>query len=83
MTYLAKAIFNLKPNSEFSYQEDDYSTIHFDVLEGSKPTLKQVNDEIIRIKAEEITQAEANATAKAELLARLGITADEAKLLLG
>jgi MOSC domain-containing protein YiiM len=27
--------------------------------------------------------AEANATAKAELLARLGITADEAKLLLG
>jgi phage-related tail fiber protein len=28
-------------------------------------------------------EAEANATAKAELLARLGITADEAKLLLG
>ena len=83
MDYISKAIFSLKPNSEFSYQEDDYSTIHFDVLDGSKPTLKQVNDEIIRIKAEEITQAEANATAKAELLARLGITADEAKLLIG
>jgi hypothetical protein len=29
------------------------------------------------------TEAEAKATAKAELLARLGITSDEAKLLLG
>ena len=33
-------------------------------------------------KAEEVAQAEANATAKAALLDRLGITADEAKLLL-
>ena len=33
-------------------------------------------------KAEEDAQAEANATAKAALLDRLGITADEAKLLL-
>jgi hypothetical protein len=82
MNYISKAIFSLKPNSQFSYSNDDYSTIHFDVLEGTAPTLKQINDEIARIKAEEITQAEANATAKAALLARLGITADEAKLLL-
>ena len=34
-------------------------------------------------KAEEDAQAEANATAKAALLDRLGITAEEAKLLLG
>jgi len=34
------------------------------------------------IAAEQVT-AEANATAKAALLARLGITADEAKLLIG
>lgn len=33
-------------------------------------------------KAEEDAQAEANATAKAALLDKLGITADEAKLLL-
>ena len=33
-------------------------------------------------KAEEDAQAQANATAKAALLDRLGITADEAKLLL-
>jgi hypothetical protein len=34
-------------------------------------------------KAEDEAQAEANATAKAALLDRLGITAEEAKLLLG
>ena len=34
-------------------------------------------------KAEEDAQAEANAAAKAALLDRLGITAEEAKLLLG
>jgi len=34
-------------------------------------------------KSEEEAQAEANATAKAALLDRLGITAEEAKLLLG
>ena len=34
-------------------------------------------------RAEEEAQAEANATAKAALLDRLGITAEEAKLLLG
>ena len=34
-------------------------------------------------RAEEAAQAEANATAKAALLDRLGITAEEAKLLLG
>jgi hypothetical protein len=34
-------------------------------------------------KAEEDARAEANATAKAALLVKLGITADEAKLLLG
>jgi hypothetical protein len=34
-------------------------------------------------KAEEAAQAAANATAKAALLDRLGITAEEAKLLLG
>jgi hypothetical protein len=79
---IADALLILNPMSEFSYTNDDYSTIKWDVLEGTAPTLKQVNDEITRLKAEEITQAKTNATAKAELLARLGITDDEAKLLL-
>ena len=82
MEYLAKAIKNLKPTAEFSYKEDDYSTIKWDLLDGDAPTKKQIDDEIKRIKAAEITDAEANATAKAALLSKLGITAQEAALLL-
>jgi len=82
MSYLLKAIKNLKPTSEFSYQEDDYSTVKWDLLDGDAPTKKQIDDEIKRIKANEITEAEAKTTAKAALLNKLGITEDEAKLLL-
>jgi hypothetical protein len=83
MIYLAKAIKNLKPDSEFSYIEDDYSTVNWDVLQGSAPTQKQIDDEIKSIKAAEIADAKAKETAKAAILDRLGLTADEAKLLLG
>jgi len=82
MNYLSKAIRKLKPNSEFSFTNDDYSTVKWDVLEGKAPTQAEIDNAIERVKADEITQAAANATAKAELLERLGITAAEAKLLL-
>jgi len=45
--------------------------------------LKKDAEAAVARKAEEEAQAEANATAKAALLDRLGITAEEAKLLLG
>lgn len=80
--YLHLAILKLRPNSEFSYSDRDYSTIQWNVLEGEAPTKKQIDDAIKQIKADEIAEAEAKAQAKAELLERLGITADEAKLLL-
>jgi len=80
--YLADAILSLRPNSQFIYSNDDYSTIEWIVLEGTAPTKKQIDDEIARIKADEATQAAAKEAAKADLLAKLGITADEAKLLL-
>ena len=82
MNYTTKAIFNLKPNAEFSYQDDDYSTIKWDVLDGDAPTQKQIDDEIKRIKSAEITDAQTQATAKAALLTQLGITEEQAKLLL-
>lgn len=83
MTYLAKAIKNLKPTSEFSYQEDDYSTVNWDVLEGSAPTQKQIDDEIKRIKAAEITDAKVKETQRKAIADRLGLTADELQVLLG
>jgi len=82
MNYLSSAIRKLKPTAEFSYSDGDYSTIKWDVLEGKAPTQKEIDEAIEQIKADEIAEAESRATAKAALLKRLGITADEAKLLL-
>lgn len=75
MSYIAKAIKKLKPSSEFSFNNDDYSTIHWDVLDGNAPTQNEIDATIKQIKVDE-------SAAKAALLAKLGITADEAKLLL-
>jgi hypothetical protein len=80
--YLVKAIRKLKPNSEFSFTESDYKSIKWDVLEGTAPTEAQINSAIEQIKADELTEIETKATQKAALLAKLGITDDEAKLLL-
>ena len=83
MSYLAKAIKKLHPEAEFSFQEDNYSTIEWDVLDGDAPSQSEIDIAIKQVKADEIVEAQAKADAKAELLERLGITADEAKLLLG
>lgn len=42
MSYLTKAIKKLKPNAEFSFIDDDYSTVQWDVLEGDAPTKKKL-----------------------------------------
>lgn len=83
MDYLLKAIWNLKPTAQFSYDDNDYSTIVWDFIEGAAPTQSQIDAEIVKIKAQEKTDEATKIAAKAELLARLGITEDEAKLLLG
>lgn len=82
MDYLVAAIRKLRPNSEFAFVNNDYSTIKWDVLDGDAPTQAEVDAAIEQVKADEITQATAKATAKAALLERLGITQDEANLLL-
>ena len=82
MSYLVKAIQKIKPNGEFSFENNDYSTIKWDVLEGDAPTQAEINVAIEQVKADELAEAEARATQKAALLDRLGITEDEAKLLL-
>jgi hypothetical protein len=82
MDYLTQAIRKLKPTAEFSFIDNDYSTIKWDVLEGEAPSQAQIDLAIEQVKADEIAQAEAKAAQKAALLDRLGITEDEAKLLL-
>ena len=80
--YLAKAILKLRPGSEFKFIEDKYETIEWFVLEGDAPTQAEIDEAIEQLKADEAAEAQAQATAKAALLDRLGINADEAKLLL-
>lgn len=82
MDYLSKAIKYLRPSSEFSFINDDYATIKWDVLKGDAPTQAEIDDAISQIKADESAEIEAKANQKAALLQRLGITNDEAKLLL-
>ena len=82
MRELSLAIKKLRPTAQFSYSDDDYSTIEWDVLEGDAPTKAEIDAAIKEIKAEEKANEAKAATDKAALLAKLGISADEAKLLL-
>ena len=80
--YLSNAILKLKPNSQFVYYGSDYSTIKWDVLDGDAPTQAEIDQAIEQVKIEEAQAEVTKAQAKADLLTRLGITADEARLLL-
>ena len=80
--YLTKAIRKLKPNAEFSYTDNDYSTIKWDVLDGAAPTQKEIDAAIKEVKADEAQAEATKAAAKAELLTQLGITEEQARLLL-
>ena len=82
--YLTKAILLLKPNAEFSFIDDDYSTIKWDVLEGKAPTQAEIDAAIEQVKANEaqaiIDKANAKAAAQAKLEA-LGLTVEDLQAL--
>jgi len=82
--YLAEAIWKLKPEAQFSFTDNDYSTIKWDVLEDDAPTQTELDAAIEQVKADEATEAEAKAQAKASAEAKLealGLTADDLKAL--
>jgi hypothetical protein len=79
---IAKALQNLKPNSEWTLIGDDYADLVW-LSAGSAPTLAEIQAEIALLPQKEKAKADKAAADKAALLAKLGITADEAKLLLG
>ena len=80
--YLVKAVKKLKPNAEFSFTNNDYSTIKWDILEGAAPTLDEIKQTIEQIKIEETKEEIEKEAKKQALLDKLGITEEEAKLLL-
>jgi len=80
---IADAIFYLAPNAQFSFTEADLSTLVWDSKDIKQPTNAQIIAAIPLAKAAKEAETENKATAKAALLDRLGITAEEAALLLG
>ena len=79
---LNAAIQSLKPGSEYVFQDSDYSTIEWFVLKGDAPTLKELEAEMLRLEKANAEAIKNKAATKAALLDRLGITEEEARLLL-
>ena len=78
--YLTSAILSLRPSAQFAIVEDDYSTIEWHILDGTAPTLAQINAEIVKLKAAEAnaeTVKAANAASAISKLEALGLTAEE------
>jgi hypothetical protein len=77
---IIKAIAYLKPNAEYTFNEDDYSTIKWLKLEGEAPTLAELKTALEQVLANAQAEAETKATAKAAAqskLAALGLTVDD------
>jgi hypothetical protein len=83
MSYLVKAIYKLKPTAEFSFTDEDYSTIQWDLLDGEAPTQKDIDAAVKEIKADEKAEMKTKEIQRQAILDRIGLTADEAKLILG
>jgi len=78
---IGKALSNLVPDAEWTLSGDDYSELNW-LSDGTPPTLVSIEKAIAAIPAKE-AQAQADAeAAKAALLTKLGITSEEAALLL-
>jgi hypothetical protein len=71
----------LRPNGGWVITNNDFDTIVYD--EGVEPITKKEHNEALKIVDKIKADKElANASAKSALLEKLGITAEEAKLLL-
>ena len=82
--YLTKAIKKLKPTAEFSFTDNDYSNIKWNVLEGDAPTQAEIDAVIEQVKEDdaqvELDKAAKKATAEAKLVA-LGLDLDDLRAL--
>jgi hypothetical protein len=80
---IAKALQNLKPNSEWTLIGDDYADLVW-LSAGDAPTLAEIQAEIALLPAKEQAAAEQAAADKAGATAKLealGLTADDLKAL--
>lgn len=73
------SIKHIRPNALFVLRGDEVEWLDETQVE---PTDKEIKDGLIAYQAAQKAEAETKAAAKAALLDRLGITAEEAQLLL-
>jgi hypothetical protein len=78
---ITKALNSLKAGAEWTLIGDDYADLIW-LSSGKPPTLAEIKAEIAALPARESAALATQELQKRELLTKLGITADEAKLLL-
>ena len=76
------ALDRLCPDTEWVCYGANLDGLEFMDKSIKKPTQAQINAALKELETEAISESKANASAKSALLAKLGITEDEAKLLL-
>lgn len=76
-TEITEAIIRLRPTAQFMLAGDNFTDIEW-LCECTKPTIKEIEAEVARL-PQIIAEKEA---AKQAILDRLGITNEEAKLIL-
>ncbi len=80
---ITAAIRHLVPNAEFSFTDNDLSTLKWDSKDLPCPTEKEIIAAIPLVKKAQEAEAKAKSAARSAILDRLGITAEEAALILG
>jgi hypothetical protein len=75
-----KAIKFIRPDAEFYLNDDELTWLDKTQIE---PTEAEIKKGLIAYQAATQAEAEANATAKAAILDRIGLTADELQTILG
>lgn len=81
-----KAIQSLRPNAEFTMNDDDIKSVVWHTEGITTPTKKQIDDEIKRLEAAEIAEIQAKEDAKSSAIAKLealGLNLAEAQAIIG
>ena len=73
-----KAILFIRPNAEFTLSGDE---LDWQDKTQTEPTKSEIDAGWVAYQAAQKAEAETKALAKSEVIAKLGITEDEAKLL--
>jgi hypothetical protein len=74
------AILQIRPNAEFVLLGDELEWLD---KEQTQPTDKEIQDGLTAYKKTQTADAKAKETAKAAILDRIGLTADELQTILG